>query len=31
MMKLQAWTARHDAGELVAARRRFEDPAVRDA
>jgi type IV secretory pathway TraG/TraD family ATPase VirD4 len=31
MMKLQPWTARSDAGELVVARRRFEDPAMRDA
>ena len=31
MMKLQPWTARNDAGDLVAARRRFEGPAVRGA
>jgi len=31
MMKLQPWTARHDAGDLVAARRLFEDQTVSDA
>jgi type IV secretory pathway TraG/TraD family ATPase VirD4 len=31
MMKLQPWTARRDAGDLVAARRLFEDPAATDA
>jgi hypothetical protein len=31
MMKLQPWTARRDAGELVVARRRFEVRAVQDA
>jgi type IV secretory pathway TraG/TraD family ATPase VirD4 len=31
MMKLQPWTARNDAGDLVAARRRFEGPAVTGA
>jgi type IV secretory pathway TraG/TraD family ATPase VirD4 len=31
MMKLQPWTARHDASELVAARRCLEGPAVTGA